>query len=269
MEPAALLPCALEFLTKLALPAATVFVPLYAAARGIPLEVLLVYYLGYGIVGVASRGPLGGWADRLERRRMIALGSLASSASLLLLAAAQEVALLTLGGVFFGLGAAASAPSIMALAINVSHAERPWPPIRWPSSSRRALAHCCAACWPTSPGYPAMFELVALIPMGRPGAGRHDPFARPRRGQVRTHAANGCMQEKAMTTHLGHAQHLGQQKDCDSRPHEPRLSGDLWWPNEADRVVQLCRAGARRASSCGRTRRSSSAQSTRAIGRWG
>ncbi|MBI4492069.1 MAG: MFS transporter [Chloroflexi bacterium] len=124
VERSALLPSVLEFLTKLSQPAAAVFVPLYATSRGLPVESLVYYYLGYGLVGIAARGVLGSLSDRIGRGRTIAMGTTLGAVSLLLMALAHDIYLLTLGGMIFGLGTAAFAPSVMALAIDLAPARR-------------------------------------------------------------------------------------------------------------------------------------------------
>jgi MFS family permease len=124
VERDALLPCALDFLTKLPHAATNVFIPLYATFRGIPIELLLIYFLAYGVAGLVTRGWLGGWSDRIGRGWAIALGTTTSVVALLLMSQAADIVTLTLAGVLFGFGQSAAAPAVMALAIDRSRPER-------------------------------------------------------------------------------------------------------------------------------------------------
>lgn len=124
VEPDALLPCALDFLTKLPYAATSVFVPLYAAYRGMALDSLLIYFLACGVAGLVTRGWLGGWSDRIGRGRAIALGTVLPIAALLIMSQAADIVTLTLAGILYGFGQAAAAPAIMALAIDRSRPER-------------------------------------------------------------------------------------------------------------------------------------------------
>jgi MFS family permease len=125
VERSALFPSGLEFLTKLAQPAVATFVPLYATAQGLPIQLLAYFYLAYGLVGIAARGVLGRWSDRIGRGTTIAAGAATSALALLLFSLSADLLNLALAGALFGLGTAASAPAIMALAIDVAHPERP------------------------------------------------------------------------------------------------------------------------------------------------
>ncbi len=124
LERSALLPSILEFLTKATQPAAAIFIPLVAIERGIPVESLMVYYLGYGLVGITARGLFGGLSDRIGRGLIISFGTTTTVVALVITSQAGDIILLTLGGVLFGLGSAAFAPSVMALAIDVAPPER-------------------------------------------------------------------------------------------------------------------------------------------------
>ena len=105
-------------------PAAAIFIPLVAIERGIPVESLMVYYLGYGLVGITARGLFGGLSDRIGRGLIISFGTTTTVVALVITSQAGDIILLTLGGVLFGLGSAAFAPSVMALAIDVAPPER-------------------------------------------------------------------------------------------------------------------------------------------------
>lgn len=124
IERSVLMPSILEFLTKIIQPASAIFIPLYAVNRGIAVESLPYYYLGYGLVGIGARGILGKLSDRIGRHWTITCGTMLSVAALVLTSQARDIALLTLGGMLFGLGTAAFGPAIMALAIDRAPRER-------------------------------------------------------------------------------------------------------------------------------------------------
>jgi predicted MFS family arabinose efflux permease len=124
IERSVLVPSVLEFLTKFTQPAAAIFIPLYAIDRGIPVESLPYYYLGFGLVGIGSRGVLGSLSDRIGRGRMIGLGAATSVVAMVITSQASDITLLTLGGMLYGLATAAFAPSVMALAIDRAPPER-------------------------------------------------------------------------------------------------------------------------------------------------
>jgi MFS family permease len=124
VEPSALLPCALDFLTKLPYAATSTFIPLYAAFRGMPVESLLYYFLACGLAGLVVRGWFGRVSDRIGRGWSIALGATLAVVGLLLMAVATSIVTLTLAGVLVQLGQAAAAPAVLALAIDRSRPER-------------------------------------------------------------------------------------------------------------------------------------------------
>lgn len=124
VERTALLPSALQFLTMLPQSPSMTFVPLYATFRGIAVEALPAYFLGYGISSVATRVFFGRWSDRVGRGWTLAVGAAISAVGLLLLAQATEIVVLTAGGVLIGFASAANSPATMALAIDRSREER-------------------------------------------------------------------------------------------------------------------------------------------------
>jgi MFS family permease len=168
VEPSALLPCALDFLTKLPNTATTVFIPLYATSRGIAVESLLIYYLVVGAAGLATRGWLGGWSDRMGRGRAIALGAATSAVALLLMSQAANVMTMTLAGVLFGFGQAAAGPAVMALAIDRSRPERRGAAMATYSLAFQVAAGGGGLVWGAlieTLGYPEMYFAAALAPL--------------------------------------------------------------------------------------------------------
>jgi MFS family permease len=168
VEPDALLPCALDFLTKLPYAATSVFVPLYATFRGIPVESLLIYFLANGLASLAVRGWLGGWSDRIGRGRTIALGASTSVVSLLIMSQATNIATLTLAGVLYGVGQAGAGPAVMALAIDRSRPERRGAAMATYSLAFQIGAGGGGLVWGSlieAVGYPAMYLTAALAPL--------------------------------------------------------------------------------------------------------
>ena len=124
VEPSAMLPCALDFLTKLPYAAMTVFIPLYATYRGVSIDSLLYYFLACGIAGLVVRGWFGSVSDQIGRGWTIALGAGLGIVGLLLMAWAADIVIMTLAGVLVQLGQAAASPAVLALAIDRSRPER-------------------------------------------------------------------------------------------------------------------------------------------------
>jgi MFS family permease len=124
IERSALLPSSLHFLSMLPQSPSMTFVPMYATFRGIAVELLPAYYLGYGVSSVTTRVFFGRWSDRVGRGRTLVVGAATSAVGLLLLSQAVDVVVLTAGGILVGFASAANAPAAMALAIDRSHEER-------------------------------------------------------------------------------------------------------------------------------------------------
>lgn len=124
IERAALLPSGLHFLSMLQQSPSITFIPMYATFRGIAVETLPAYFLGYGLSSVTTRVFFGRWSDRVGRGRTLAVGATTSAAGLLLLSQAADILLLTAGGVLVGFASAANSPAAMALAIDRSREER-------------------------------------------------------------------------------------------------------------------------------------------------
>lgn len=124
VERSALLPSTLHFLTQLAQPATAGFLPLYALARGIPIESLLYYYLAAGVASVSARGLFGAWSDRIGRGCSVTIGIVVAAAGLLILSQAADILTLTVGGVLAGFGTSATTAPLITMAMDRSPPER-------------------------------------------------------------------------------------------------------------------------------------------------
>jgi MFS family permease len=168
VEPAALLPCALDFLTKLPYAATSTFIPLYATFRGMAVESLLFYFLGCGVAGLVVRAWFGRMSDRIGRGWTIALGAVLAIVGLLLMAQAADIVTLTLAGVLVQLGQAAAAPAVLALAIDRSRPERRGAAMATYSLAFQISAGGGGLLWGTlieTLGYQEMYLAAALSPV--------------------------------------------------------------------------------------------------------
>jgi MFS family permease len=168
VERSALLPSTLHFLTQLAQPATAGFLPLYALSRGIPVELLLYYYLAAGVASVSARGLFGAWSDRVGRGRAVAVGTVVAAAGLLTLSQAADILTLTIGGVLTGFGTSATTAPLITLAMDRSPPER-----RGAAMASYSMAFqladgggslLCGVLIETV-GYSAMYLAVALAPV--------------------------------------------------------------------------------------------------------
>jgi MFS family permease len=124
LEPGAILPSILQVLITLSYPALSIFVPLYAVELGIPVEMLIYYFLVYGASTVAAGNLCGRWSDRVGRGWTIALGAAALGLGLILIAQASDIVGLCLTGALAGFGMSGATPTVMALAIDRTPPDR-------------------------------------------------------------------------------------------------------------------------------------------------
>jgi MFS family permease len=167
VERSALLPSALELLTKLPNSAASIFIPLYATFRGIAVESLVFYFLVVGIASVATRGLFGSWSDRAGRGWVIGLGALGGLLAQVLLSQAADIVVLTVGGALSGAATSASGPTVMALAIDRSRPDRRGAAMATYSMAFQLAQGGGALLWGVlieAIGYPAMYLAAALAP---------------------------------------------------------------------------------------------------------
>jgi MFS family permease len=101
-----------------------VYPPLFAAQHGLPLSDLVVYYPVYGFIFIVSRLVAGRLVDRIPRVTVAIVGATLAGISLVIAAAATDVALLTVAGVVYGIANGASAPATTALVMDRAPAGR-------------------------------------------------------------------------------------------------------------------------------------------------
>lgn len=171
LEPGAILPMALEFLFTSSFTLFLVYPPVFATRHGIALTDLTLYYPIYGGVLVASRFLLRRTMDRIPRRTIVAAGSSIAIAALVVAAAVQTLAGLTVAGGLYAFAAAFTSPTLMAAAIDRSDPRRLGAAMATYSLGFQMALGVGAAAWGViidALGYPAPYlaaattQLVAL-----------------------------------------------------------------------------------------------------------
>jgi MFS family permease len=120
IERRALLPMAIEASWIAAYTLFVVYPPVWADWHGVPVLDLAAYYPIIGAVLVVSRLVVGRRIDRIPRGLAIAIGVIGGTSALLLAAAAESVAFLTLAGCLHAASSSAISPSTVAVAIERS-----------------------------------------------------------------------------------------------------------------------------------------------------
>jgi predicted MFS family arabinose efflux permease len=118
IERHALLPMVLEFLWMSTNVLFFIFPPVWAAAKGIPVEQLVVYYPVVGLTLVIARFVIGRRLDRFPRGVPILVGVGFGAAALLLAATADTVLVLTAGASLFAIGSAMTSPMHMTIVMD-------------------------------------------------------------------------------------------------------------------------------------------------------
>jgi MFS family permease len=118
IDRAVLLATGLNLGSSLALPAVAGFLPLFARELGI--SNVGFFYVVSGITGILSRPLLGRLSDRIGRGPAIAFSFLFIAAGLALIASADSLQALIVGGVFTTLGSAINGSSTTALAMDLA-----------------------------------------------------------------------------------------------------------------------------------------------------
>jgi MFS family permease len=117
IERGVLVATGLNLCSTLAMPAVMAFVPLYARSLGI--EHVGMFYVLAGATSIIVRPLLGKYSDTLGRGPAIAFGLAAQLIGLLLIAYAQHLPHLMIGGVFVALGSSLVGSTTTALAMDL------------------------------------------------------------------------------------------------------------------------------------------------------
>lgn len=117
IERGVLIATGLNLSSTLAMPAVMAFVPLYARSLGI--EQVGLFYVLAGATSIVVRPLLGKYSDTLGRGPAIAFGLAAQLVGLLLIAFAQHLPHLLIGGVFVALGSSLVGSTTTALAMDL------------------------------------------------------------------------------------------------------------------------------------------------------
>ncbi len=122
IEPGALLGAALITLMSSTGPAMNAYMPLYF--RNLGLSHIELYYIAYGVTGIACRPIIGTFADRIGRMQAISLGFGLQLVGMSLLALSADFPGIVAGMMVHTVGYAISEPSLYALGIDGSPANR-------------------------------------------------------------------------------------------------------------------------------------------------
>jgi MFS family permease len=118
LERRVLLPMTLEFLWMSTNCLFFIFPPVWAREQGIPLEALALYYPALGFAMVGARIVIGPRLDRVARGWPVILGATLGAFALVVAVVADDVAVLTVGGVLYATAASLTSPVHLALAMD-------------------------------------------------------------------------------------------------------------------------------------------------------
>jgi MFS family permease len=118
LERGAILPMVIEVMFSSIQALFLVYPPLFAVAHGIPIEQLTLYYPAVGLTLVVSRAALARLSDRIGRLPVLIGGASFAIAGLAVGAIANDVFVLTIGGMLWALAASVTSPTAMALAMD-------------------------------------------------------------------------------------------------------------------------------------------------------
>lgn len=124
IERRALLPMWIEFLWMSANVLFFIFPPLFAEAKGFPIEDLALYYPVVGGVLIVSRLLIGPRLDRFPRGLPLVVAVSFGALALVVASFAQTVVLLTVAGAIFATGSSVVSPIATALAIDRADPQR-------------------------------------------------------------------------------------------------------------------------------------------------
>ncbi|MBX3031221.1 MAG: MFS transporter [Chloroflexi bacterium] len=124
IERRVVLPMTLEFLWMSTNCLFFIFPPVWAREHGIPIEALALYYPAMGFAMVAARIVIGPRLDRVARGWPVIMGAGLGVVGLVVAVVAQDVAMLTVGGVLYAIAAALTSPIHLAIAMDRASAGR-------------------------------------------------------------------------------------------------------------------------------------------------
>lgn len=109
----------LNLCSTLAMPSVMAFLPLYARSLGIAN--IGLFYVIAGATNILLRPLLGKWSDAMGRAPGVAIGLGAQCAGIVLILAAQNLAVILAGGVFVAAGMALTTSTTTALAMDLAN----------------------------------------------------------------------------------------------------------------------------------------------------
>jgi MFS family permease len=121
LERGVLIATALNLSSTLAMPAVMAFLPLFAKSLGIAN--VGAFYFVAGVVNILLRPALGRWSDGMGRAPGIALGLGAQFVGILLIATADGLVAILIGGLFVALGMSLTTSMTTALAMDLAKPE--------------------------------------------------------------------------------------------------------------------------------------------------
>ena len=121
LERGVLIATALNLSSTLAMPAVMAFLPLFAKSLGI--SNVGAFYFVAGVVNILLRPALGRWSDGMGRAPGIALGLGAQFVGILLIATANGLVAILIGGLFVALGMSLTTSITTALAMDLAKPE--------------------------------------------------------------------------------------------------------------------------------------------------
>lgn len=146
-----------------------IFAPIYARAKGIPIEQLGLYYPAFGIVVLFAHLALGRTSDRFGRWPTIAVGCVTAITALLVAALATDLVGLLVAAIMYGIATALVTATVSAVTMESAAPERTGSAMATYSVGYQLGASVGGAAWGaviTLAGYPWPFLLGALMVAG-------------------------------------------------------------------------------------------------------
>jgi predicted MFS family arabinose efflux permease len=118
LEPGAVLPMMIAFLFYSVFPLFLIYPPVYANARGIPIDQLALFYPVVGISYIGSLAVGGRITDRVSRGLALGGATALAIAAFAIVAVTDSLIGLTIGGMIYAAALGISTPASMALAMD-------------------------------------------------------------------------------------------------------------------------------------------------------